>query len=229
MMKIIMLVMLVLLVSASTMGKTIGTTQGAGVLASRAVQTMKKVDWNSLNNQAQNGQLFYEKLKKGYNFYKKLRDETLKKQEALNVDKSTDESLQEIKGEILTCAPIDKKEICYSPCQKAGYKYMWCYNSSEKRQSQYSMCSCEVRKSILEYLDLTKRQLLEPNAKPLTVLELVLLVVTSLLGAMGLVTGVTVAIKYWRNRDDFPNQPNFIPNPIYAGAGIGAGHGPGNQ
>ena len=229
MMKIIMLVMLVLLVSVSTMGKTIGITQGAGVLASRAVQTMKKVDWNSLNNQAQNGQLFYEKLKKGYNFYKKLRDETLKKREALNVDKSTDESLQEIRGEILTCAPIDKKKICYSPCQKAGYKYMWCYNSSEKRQSQYSMCSCEVRKSILEYLDLTKRQLLEPNAKPLTVLELALLVTTSLLGAMGLVTGVTVAIMYWRNRDDFPNQPNFIPNPIYAGAGIGAGHGPGNQ
>ena len=229
MMKIIMLVMLVLLVSVSTMGKTIGITQGAGVLASRAVQTMKKVDWNSLNNQAQNGQLFYEKLKKGYNFYKKLRDETLKKREALNVDKSTDESLQEIRGEILTCAPIDKKKICYSPCQKAGYNYMWCYNSSEKRQSQYSMCSCEVRKSILEYLDLTKRQLLEPNAKPLTVLELALLVTTSLLGAMGLVTGVTVAIMYWRNRDDFPNQPNFIPNPIYAGAGIGAGHGPGNQ
>ena len=67
-----MLVMLVLLVSASAMGKTIGTNQGAGVLAGRAVQTMKKIDWNSLNNQAQNGQLFYEKLKKGYNFYKKL-------------------------------------------------------------------------------------------------------------------------------------------------------------
>ena len=52
MMKIIMLVMLVLLVSDSPMGKTIGITQGAGVLANRAVQTMKKVDWNSLNNQA---------------------------------------------------------------------------------------------------------------------------------------------------------------------------------
>ena len=217
MMKIIMLILLVLLAGVSTMGKTVGTNQGVGALASRAVQTMKKVDWNNLNNQAQNGQLVYEKLKKGYNFYKKLRDETLKKQEALNVDKSTDESLQEIRGEILTCAPIDKKKICYSPCQKAGYNYMWCYNSSEKRQSQYSMCSCEVKKSILEYLDLTKRQLLEPNAKPLTVLELVLLVTTSLLGAMGLVTGVTVAITYWRNRDlpVFPNQQAFIPNPIF--------------
>ena len=216
-MKIIMLILLVLLAGVSTMGKTVGTNQGVGALASRAVQTMKKVDWNNLNNQAQNGQLVYEKLKKGYNFYKKLRDETLKKQEALNVDKSTDESLQEIRGEILTCAPIDKKKICYSPCQKAGYNYMWCYNSSEKRQSQYSMCSCEVKKSILEYLDLTKRQLLEPNAKPLTVLELVLLVTTSLLGAMGLVTGVTVAITYWRNRDlpVFPNQQAFIPNPIF--------------
>ena len=212
-----MLILLVLLAGVSTMGKTVGTNQGVGALASRAVQTMKKVDWNNLNNQAQNGQLVYEKLKKGYNFYKKLRDETLKKQEALNVDKSTDESLQEIRGEILTCAPIDKKKICYSPCQKAGYNYMWCYNSSEKRQSQYSMCSCEVKKSILEYLDLTKRQLLEPNAKPLTVLELVLLVTTSLLGAMGLVTGVTVAITYWRNRDlpVFPNQQAFIPNPIF--------------
>ena len=217
MMKIIMLILLVLLAGVSTMGKTVGTNQGVGALASRAVQTMKKVDWNNLNNQAQNGQLVYEKLKKGYNFYKKLRDETLKKQEALNVDKLTDESLQEIRGEILTCAPIDKKKICYSPCQKAGYNYMWCYNSSEKRQSQYSMCSCEVKKSILEYLDLTKRQLLEPNAKPLTVLELVLLVTTSLLGAMGLVTGVTVAITYWRNRDlpVFPNQQAFIPNPIF--------------
>ena len=212
-----MLILLVLLAGVSTMGKTVGTNQGVGALASRAVQTMKKVDWNNLNNQAQNGQLVYEKLKKGYNFYKKLRDETLKKQEALNVDKLTDESLQEIRGEILTCAPIDKKKICYSPCQKAGYNYMWCYNSSEKRQSQYSMCSCEVKKSILEYLDLTKRQLLEPNAKPLTVLELVLLVTTSLLGAMGLVTGVTVAITYWRNRDlpVFPNQQAFIPNPIF--------------
>ena len=212
-----MLILLVLLAGVSTMGKTVGTNQGVGALASRAVQTMKKVDWNNLNNQAQNGQLVYEKLKKGYNFYKKLRDETLKKQETLNVDKSTDESLQEIRGEILTCAPIDKKKICYSPCQKAGYNYMWCYNSSEKRQSQYSMCSCEVKKSILEYLDLTKRQLLEPNAKPLTVLELVLLVTTSLLGAMGLVTGVTVAITYWRNRDlpVFPNQQAFIPNPIF--------------
>ena len=79
-------------------------------------------------------------------------------------------------------------------------------------------------------MDLTKKQLLELNAKPWTDLELVLLVVTSLLGAVGLFTGVTIAIVYWRNRDDlpvFPNQ-NFIPNPIYAGAGIGAGHGPGN-
>ena len=51
-------------------------------------------------------------------------------------------------------------------------------------------CSCEVKKPILEYLDLTKRQLLELNAKPWTDLELVLLVVTSLLGAIGLFTGV---------------------------------------
>ena len=232
MMKIIMLILLVLLASASTMGKTIGTNQGVGFLASRAVQTMKKVDWNSLNNQAQNGQLVFEKLKKGYNFYKKLRDETLKMQEALNVGKSTDESLQEIRREILTCAPIDKKKICFSPCQKAGYSYEWCYHSSEKRPSQYSMCSCEVKKPILEYLDLTKKQLLELNAKSLTDLELVLLVVTSLIGAIGLFTGVTVAIMYWRNREDlpiFPNQPNFIPNPIYVGAGNGAGHGPGNE
>ena len=225
------IIMLVLLAKTFLFGKTIGTNPGVGVLANRAVQTMKKVDWNSLNNQAQNGQLFYEKLKKGYNFYKKLRDETLRKQEALNVGKSTDESLQKIKGEILTCAPIDKKKVCFSPCQKAGYSYDWCYHSSEKRQSQYSMCSCEVKKPILEYLDLTKRQLLELNAKPWTDLELVLVVVTSLFGAVGLFTGVTIAIMYWRNRDDlpvFPNQPNFIPNPIYNGAGIGAGLGPGN-
>ena len=94
------------------------------------------------------------------------------------------------------------------------------------------MCSCEVKKPILEYLDLTKKQLLELNAKPLTDLELVLLVVTSLIGAIGLFTGVTVAIMYWKNREDlpiFPNQPNFIPNPIYVGAGNGAGLGPGNE
>ena len=53
-----MLILLVLLAGVSTMGKTVGTNQGVGALASRAVQTMKKVDWNSLNNQAQNGQLF---------------------------------------------------------------------------------------------------------------------------------------------------------------------------
>ena len=232
MMKIIILILLVLLASVSTMGKTVGTNQGVGFLASRAVQTMKKVDCNSLNNQAQNGQLVFEKLKKGYNFYKRLREETLKKQEALNVGISTDENLQEIRREILTCAPIDKKKICFSPCQKAGYSYEWCYHSSEKRPSQYSMCSCEVKKPILEYLDLTKKQLLELNAKPLTDLELVLLVVTSLIGAIGLFTGVTVAIMYWKNREDlpiFPNQPNFIPNPIYVGAGNGAGLGPGNE
>ena len=224
--------LLVVLAGHSTMGRTMGPPNRiVGSLANRAVQTMKKVDWTSLNNQAQNGQLFYEKLKKGYNFYKKLREETLRKQEVLNIDKSTDESLQEIKKDILVCAPIDEKKICFSPCQKAGYSYEWCYHSSEKRPSQYSVCSCKVKRPILEFLDLTKKQLLEPNAESWTDLELALVVVTSLLGAAGLFTGIMVAINYWRNRGDlpaFPNQ-NFIPNPIYAAAGNGAGHGVGNQ
>lgn len=221
------MVLLVLLAGSSTMGRTLGApNQMVGSLANRAIQSMKKVDWNS------NGQLFYEKLKTFNNFYKKLRDETLRKQEVLNIGKSTDESLQAIREDILNCAPIDGKSICFSPCQKAGYSYEWCYNSSEKRPSQYSVCSCKVKKPILEYLDLTKKRLLEPNAKPWTDLELVLLVVTSLLGAIGLFTGMAVTITYWRNRDElpvFPNQPNFIPNPIYAGARDGTGRGAGNQ
>jgi flavin-binding protein dodecin len=221
-MKIVVVVM-VILTCHSIMGTTLGASnQAVGALANRAVQTMKKVDWNSVNNQAQNGKLFYEKLKKGYVWYKRLRDETLKKQEALNTGKSTADSLQAIKEEILTCTPVDKKKICFSPCQKSGYKYEWCYDSSEQRPSQWSLCSCNVKKPILEYLDLTKKQLLEPVIKPWTDLELVLLVITSLLGTIGLFTGPTVAVIYWRNRNEVPvfgNQQGFIPNPIYAGAG----------
>ena len=225
------IVLLVLLAGHSTIGKTMGApNQVVGSLANRAVQTIKKVDWNSLNNQAQNGQLFYEKIKKGYNFYKKLKEETLRKQEALDIGKSTDESLQAIRKDIMTCAPVDKKKLCFSPCQKSGFDYEWCYDSSEKRSSQWSVCSCSIKKPILEFLDLTKKQFLAPISKPWTDLELVLIVVTSLLGITGLFTGMTLAINYWRNRDDlpvFPNQQNFIPNPIYAGAGAGNGNGAG--
>ena len=76
----------------------------------------------------------------------------------------------------------------------------------------------------MEFLDLTKKQLLEPIIKPWTDLELVLLVIASLLGTIGLVTGMTVTVIYWRNRDEGPlpvfgNQQGFIPNPIFAGAG----------
>lgn len=219
---ITVIVLIVVLTCQSTIGKAMGANQAVGTLANRAIQSMKKVNWNSINNQAQNSQLFYEKIKKGYVWFKRLREETLKKQQNLKTGKSTNDSLKAIKEEILNCSPVDSQKTCFSPCQKLGYDYLWCYDSSERRPSQWSICSCDVKKPILEYLDLTKRQLLEPIVKPFTNLELALLVTATIMGAIVLFTGIAGAMIYWKNRNVLPvygNQQGFIANPIYAGAG----------
>ena len=160
------------------------------------------------------------KAKKGYIWFKRLRDETLKKQKSLNTSKPTSDNLEAIKQEILICAPVDEKKKCYSPCQKSGYDYEWCYDSSENRPSQWSLCSCTVKRPVLEFLELTKKQLLEPIVRSWTTMELVLLVITSILGAMVLITGIVLAILYWKIRNEllvFGKQEGYIANPIFAG------------
>ena len=119
--------------------------------------------------------------------------------------------------QIQTCRPdtVNQQQQCYSPCIKKKTFYRWCFTSSELRNSHWSPCTCEIKPEVLQFLDISRKNLLSKPSNPWTHLEIALIVVASSLGALVIICGFIAGFVYWRRYEVFTlPQRNVFPNPI---------------
>ena len=187
-------------------------------LLSTAVQKLRNMDPSILNNHLQQSQATYQKLKTSYQWFQKLREAIKRKQETLTSNGiSASPNLDNLKNDIFTCTPTQENAVCYSKCEKATYSYRWCYTSSEFRSSQFSECDCHLKPEILQFLKLSKAELLTPKEKSPSTLELTFIILTPFLILTIIVFAIIIGINYWRQQaDGLPVNGNlFVQNPIF--------------
>jgi hypothetical protein len=158
-------------------------------------------------------------MKAGYRFFQRIKEIIKKKKEDnLRSEDTQTSDLVALKNQIQDCVPDgEDNQKCYSPCVKDHTKYRWCYTSSERRASQWMACSCTIKKAILEYLDVSRQNILRNPPTPWTYLEITMVVIASSLGAILALGGSIVGYSYFRRNqeDPFQVQGNIFPNPVY--------------
>ena len=177
--------------------------------AAKALETVKKFDPTYLNNK-----LNFEKIKTSYSWFKKLKEYLDSKREN---SQSQPMNTNNLETEIKTCKPDDGGK-CFSPCSKTGgTQYQWCFLSSEKRSGNWGYCSCQIKQSIIDYLSITKQEMLTKKEETLTTLEITLIVIVCVSLVMSIGIGVGGVVYWKRNNNQMPGMNNgvFIPNPLY--------------
>ena len=189
-----------------------------GTIAQRAIQ---KIQQNGplIRNHLETSQVAFQKMKAGYKFFQRIKEIIKKKKEdRLQSEDAQTSDLVALQSMIQECVPDGKtQEKSYSPCVKDRTKYRWCYTSSERRASQWRECSCTIKKDILEYLDISRQNILRNPPTPWTELEITMVVIASSLGAILALGGSIVGYSYFRRiqEDPFQVQGNVFPNPVY--------------
>ena len=119
---------------------------------------------------------------------------------------------------VQVCRPDTKKpqDSCYSGCIKKKTDYRWCFTSSEHRGTVWSPCTCKIKPAVLEFLDISRRNMLSEPSNPWTDLEISLIVIASCLGALIAVSTSIAAVAYLRWQGDLAmHQGVVFPNPIF--------------
>ena len=149
-----------------------------GTIAHRAIQ---KIQQNGplIRNHLETSQVAFQKMKAGYRFFQRIKEIIKKKKEDnLRSEDTQTSDLVALKNQIQDCVPDgEDNQKCYSPCVKDHTKYRWCYTSSERRASQWMACSCTIKKAILEYLDVSRQNILRNPPTPWTYLEITMVVI----------------------------------------------------
>ena len=189
-----------------------------GNIAQRAIQKINQNGPQIQSNSAM-AQMAFQKIKTAHKYYQRIK-EIVKKNKEENPQSEDDHKsdLMALTKQIQECVPDGtKEEKCYSPCVKNHSKYRWCYTSSEHRASQWEACSCTIKRDILEYLDVTRYNLLMTPPTPWTLLEIAMVATASTLGAILALGGSIVGYSYFRRNqeDPFLVQGNVYPNPVY--------------
>lgn len=193
-------------------GSKIAMATRSGKVAHRAIQ--KILDPRNIET----SKVAYEKMKSGYQFFQRIKEIIKKKkQDNLQSEDTHTSDLEMLNKQITTCGPDTKthQEKCYSPCIKKKTDYHWCYTSSEHRASQWMPCTCTIKKAILEYLDVSRQNILTIPSTPWTYLEITMVAIASGLGALLTLCGSIAGFAYYRRNQEFPLQGNVFPNPIF--------------
>ena len=118
------------------------------------------------------GLLVYESVKKAATWLKGIRDRTTKKEQTLYPDPEEAPPanhnrtvLARLMDEVNVCKPYDSPtQRCYSRCIPFKY-YRYCWVTPQLDQGGWSVCTCYLRRSIKEFLAVTKEELLRRHAR----------------------------------------------------------------
>lgn len=186
-----------------------------------ARQAIKKIQQNGpqIQSKMEMSQMAFQKIREAHRYFQRIKEIVKKKKEdnpeAEDIHTS---DLIALNKQIQDCVPDGAKDQkCYSPCVKDRTKYRWCYTSSEHRTNKWEPCSCTIKKDILEYLDVSRENLLMTPPTPWTYLEITMVAVASSLGVILALGGSIVGYLYYRRTQEDPFQiPGIIhQNPIF--------------
>ena len=188
-------------------------------LASKAMQKIQRMDPTILQNNLENSQLTFEKLKSSYRWFQRLR-EVIQKRKDENLESEVPHSsdLENLSKMVQVCRPDTKnpQDACYSPCIKKKTDYAWCFTSSELRGTVWSPCTCKIKPAVLEFLEISRQNMLSKPSEPWTDLELSLIVVASCLGVLITICASIAAVVYLKGRGELAvHQGVVFPNPIF--------------
>ena len=115
----------------------------------------------------------------------------------------------------MTLGKASKFAIFYNfKNQKSCFSH---FELSEKRSGNWGYCSCQIKQSIIDYLSITKQEMLTKKEETLTTLEITLIVIVCVSLVMSIGIGVGGVVYWKRNNNQMPGINNgvFIPNPLY--------------
>ena len=133
-------------------------------LAGKAMQKIQRMDPTILQNNLENSQLTFEKLKSSYRWFQRLR-EVIQKRKDENLESEVPHSsdLENLSKMVQVCRPDTKnpQDSCYSPCIKKKTDYAWCFTSSELRGTVWSPCTCKIKPAVLVFRDLEAKYVVQ--------------------------------------------------------------------
>ena len=222
-MEILTVLIIMVLSSLQVQGKQVANvasrTGQMSRLAGKAMQKIQRMDPTILQNNLENSQLTFEKLKSSYRWFQRLR-EVIQKRKDENLESEVPHSsdLENLSKMVQVCRPDTKnpQDACYSPCIKKKTDYAWCFTSSELRGTVWSPCTCKIKPAVLEFLEISRRNMLSKPSEPWTDLELSLIVVASCLGVLITICASIAAVVYLKGRGELAvHQGVVFPNPIF--------------
>ena len=105
----------------------------------------------------------WQAVEKSVKFLRKVKDVVKKYETKVDVNHSTGPLNVH---EIQYCSPADSSKQCFNNCQRGGNKkYFWCYTSSTFSANNWDYCQCHIRPEILEWLKMSKEQLMKIQPK----------------------------------------------------------------
>ena len=216
---LIVMVLSLLQVQGKQVANVASRTGQMSQLASKAIQKIQRMDPTLLQNNLENSRLTFEKLKSSYRWFQRLREVIQKrKDENLESEDPQTSDLENLSKMVQVCRPDTKnlQDSCYSPCVKKKTDYRWCFTSSELRGTVWSPCTCKIKPAVLQFLDISRQNMLSTPSNPWTNLEISLIVVASCLGALITVSVSVAAVAYLRRQEDLAmHQGVVFPNPIF--------------
>ena len=162
------------------------------------------------------GLLVYESVKKAATWLRGIKDRTTKKERTLYPDpeESTPANhnrtvLARLMDEVNVCSPYESPtQRCYSRCVPFKY-YRYCWVTPQLEQGGWAVCVCHLRKSIKEFLAVTKEELLRRHARlqelqqlPVSPMETGLII----FGVCAVLTTAVIAVCWCRNNKEWQRR-----------------------
>ena len=151
----------------------------------------------------------WEKVDASVKFLRKIKTEVTKKDVLTEISNTTLK-----KHEIFFCRPDSENKICFNDCTRgpanSQEKFFWCFTSSKLSNSDWDVCQCRIRPEILEWLKLTKKQLMDTTKKPVKVeTDLVQWILIGIFGFVVLIiSGSIIGLWIYKFRKQSVNLDN---------------------
>ena len=178
--------------------------------------TLTRPNAENVGHVVETGLVVYEAVKRAALWLKGIKKKTVQKAEYLyDVESiadsplSNDTTLANLMDEIQVCKPYGSPYAkCHSRCLPHKY-YRYCWTSNQLEHGTWSTCTCQLRRTVKQYLAVVKDEMIEAyerlqrrNQLPVSPLEIVLIV----FGLMSLIIIICLAASWNRNRADFANR-----------------------
>ncbi len=199
-----------------------GATKNAPVLAQRPKfqemlrATLTRPNAENVGHVVETGLVVYEAVKRAALWLKGMKKKTVQKAEYLyDVESisdsplSNDTTLANLMDEVQICKPYGNKYArCHSRCLPHTY-YRYCWTSNQLEQGSWSTCTCQLRKTVKQYLAVVKDEMIEAhdrlqqrNQRVVSPLEICLIV----FGLMSLIIIICLTATWRRNKADFATR-----------------------